>query len=31
MKVFIEKYADKVDNLKRAADEAAPAAKKAKA
>ena len=31
MKVFIEKYADKVQALKRTSDEAAPAAKKAKA
>jgi hypothetical protein len=30
MKVFIEKYADKLANKKRAADEAAPAAKAAK-
>ena len=31
MKVFIEKYADKVQALKRTSDEAEPAAKKAKA
>ena len=30
MKIFIDKYADKLANKTRAADEAAPAAKKAK-